>query len=100
MITVKIWSCCNCKNFLFNGDDEANLKIEANGDTYSFYYSFKKRKWNLLKTNVDGKFLSTKIAGGFVGCIYALYTTSLDTERNAEAFFDSFECKGNDIIFN
>ena len=84
----------------FKGSKEVNLKIEANGETYSFYYSFKKGKWNLLKNKVDGKFLSTKVAGGFVGCMYALYATSLGTESNTKAFFDWFECKGNDIIFN
>jgi alpha-N-arabinofuranosidase len=74
------------------------LKIEANGNTYSFYYS-DKRKWNLLKADVDAKFLSTKVAGGFVGCMYALYASSYGTVSAAKAYFNWFEYKGNDDIY-
>ena len=75
------------------------LKIEANGNTYSFYYSDKKRKWNLLKAGVDAKFLSTKVAGGFVGCMYALYASSYGTASTAKAYFNWFEYKGNDDVY-
>lgn len=41
-------------------------------------------------------FLSTQTAGGFVGCVYALYATSLgETSYNA-AWYDWFEYIGND----
>jgi alpha-N-arabinofuranosidase len=73
------------------------LKIEANRDVYNFYYSIN-NKWELLKDNVDGKFLSTKTAGGFVGSMFALYATSLGKETDNEAYFDWFEYKGNDEI--
>lgn len=78
------------------GDHEVNLKIEAKGNTYSFFYSLKNGKWNLFKNKVDAKFLSTKVAGGFVGCMYALYATSSGAQSYTKAFFHSFECKGND----
>jgi alpha-N-arabinofuranosidase len=48
------------------------LKIEADGDRYNFYYALKKRKWILFKAGLDGKFLSTKGSGGFVGCMYTM----------------------------
>lgn len=75
------------------------LKIESNGDTYSFMYSFESNKWNLLKDSVDAKFLSTRIAGGFVGCMYALYATSLGEQTSNEALFDWFEYTGNDDVY-
>jgi len=72
-----------------------NLKIEANGNTYSFYYS-ENGKWKLLHANLDAKFLSTKVAGGFVGSMYALYATSNEKASASKANFTWFECKGND----
>jgi len=74
----------------------ALLVVETKGNTYSFFYSLKNGKWNLFRNKVDTKFLSTKVAGGFVGCMYALYATSSGAQSYTKAFFHSFECKGND----
>ncbi len=81
-----------------NSIKELQLKIEAKADKYAFYYA-EKNNWILLKENVDGKFLSTKIAGGFVGCLYALYGTSLGKSSNTVAWFNWFEYKGNDEVY-
>lgn len=78
---------------------ELLLKIEANGDTYSFYYATQKNNWQLLKGNVDGKFLSTKLAGGFVGCMYAMYATSNGLGTTNKAYFNWFECSNNDDVY-
>ncbi len=76
------------------------LRIDANNDSYDFFYAEENKDWKLLKQGVDAKFLSTKVAGGFVGCIYGMYTTSLgNTSKNA-AHFDWFEYAGNDDIYN
>jgi alpha-N-arabinofuranosidase len=75
------------------------FKIAADGDSYSFYYASKKDKWQLLKANVDGKFLSTKIAGGFVGSMYAMYATSEGKASSAKAYYNWFECKSNDGVY-
>ena len=75
------------------------LKIEAHGNTYSFLYSTNPDQWNLLKENVDAKFLSTKEAGGFVGCVYALYATSLGKPGENTAHFDWFEYRGDDDVY-
>ncbi|MEO7049776.1 MAG: family 43 glycosylhydrolase, partial [Ferruginibacter sp.] len=75
------------------------LKIEANGGVYNFYYAEIKDKWTLLKDNVDGKFLSTKAAGGFVGSLYALYATSNGTVTTNKALYDWFEYKGDDDVY-
>jgi xylan 1,4-beta-xylosidase len=87
------------KLFLKN-KKKLQLKIEANNDTYSFYYQTKKTKWNLLKDKVDAKFLSTTVAGGFVGCMYALYATSSGKETKNIAYFNWFETANNDDVYN
>jgi alpha-N-arabinofuranosidase len=76
------------------------LKIEAHRRTYSFLYAVNPAKCNLLKENVDAKFLSTKVAGGFVGCVYALYATSLGKPSDNAAYFDWFESRGDDEVYN
>ncbi len=72
------------------------LKIEAKTDTYAFFFAEKKNKWKLLKDGVDGSFLSTKVAGGFVGSLFALYGTSNGDATTSTATYDWFEYKGND----
>ncbi|MGN6292316.1 MAG: glycoside hydrolase family 43 protein [Chitinophagaceae bacterium] len=75
------------------------FKIEANGDKYSFYYSTQKNKWKLLQGDVEAKYLSTKTAGGFVGCVYAMYATSEGKPAVNTASYDWFEIKNNDTIY-
>lgn len=76
-----------------------DLKIEADNDSYSFYFSTGNNKWNLLKDKVDARFLSTKDAGGFVGCMFGLYATSEGKPSSNIASFDWFEYSGNDAVF-
>lgn len=76
-----------------------DLKIEADNDSYSFYFSTGNNKWNLLKDKVDARFLSTKDAGGFVGCMFGLYATSEGKPSSNIASFDWFEYSGNDGVF-
>jgi xylan 1,4-beta-xylosidase len=52
------------------------LKISAQNADYSFYFAEKPDQWVLLKDKVDGKFLSTDLAGGFVGSLFGIYGTS------------------------
>ncbi len=75
------------------------LKIEAKGNTYSFYYTTKSSVWSLLKADVDAKFLSTKEAGGFVGCVYGLYATSNSQVSVNKAYFDWFRYAGEDQVY-
>ncbi len=80
-------------------DDNVFFKITSNGGlSYSFWYATGKkiRDWKLLRENLDGKFLSTKTAGGFVGSMYAMYATSNGQLTDRKAFFEWFECKNND----
>ncbi|MCK9483345.1 MAG: glycoside hydrolase family 43 protein [Candidatus Marinimicrobia bacterium] len=78
---------------------DIQMKIIAEGAYYSFYYATKPNKWILLKDQVDARFLSTRVAGGFVGCMYALYATSSGKPSSAVAYFDWFEYVGNDEIY-
>jgi alpha-N-arabinofuranosidase len=80
-------------------DKEVYFKIESHGATYSFWYGFAPQKWNLLKDGVDGKFLSTKVAGGFVGCMYALYSTSLGKSSQNKSYFDWFKYSGENEAY-
>jgi alpha-N-arabinofuranosidase len=75
------------------------LKIEARGGTYAFLYGVDGEDWRTLKDNVDAAFLSTRVAGGFVGSLYALYATSMGTPTSRSATFDWLEYTGNDEVF-
>jgi alpha-N-arabinofuranosidase len=75
------------------------LKIEAHGSTYSFHYAVDQDEWIALEENVDAKYLSTKDAGGFVGCMYALYATSLGKPSQSTASYDWYEYVGNDEVY-
>ncbi|MET0393869.1 MAG: glycoside hydrolase family 43 protein [Chitinophagaceae bacterium] len=76
------------------------LKIEGRGPGYFFSYSTNNKRWTCLtKEEMDGKFLSTKTAGGFVGSVFGLYATSLGKAGSSKAFFDFFSYTGNDDVY-
>ncbi len=75
------------------------FKIEVLDDKYHFYYALNKKEWILLKADVDAKFLSTKTAGGFVGCFYALYATSEGKSSTNTAQYQWFESRSNDDVY-
>lgn len=75
------------------------FKIEANRGLYNFLYAESPGKWKILKDKVDGKFLSTETAGGFVGSLYALYGTSSGENTKSTASFKWLDYSGNDAIY-
>ena len=75
------------------------LKAEARGSRYAFFYAAAHGSWRLLKDSVDASYLSTKVAGGFVGSLYAMYATSLGAPSGNRASFDWFEAAGNDDLY-
>ena len=79
-------------------ESELELKIEFHTDHYNFYYG-NNNNWNSLAEDVDGKYLSTKVAGGFVGVTIGMYTTSNGKQSPSKAYFDWFEYTGNDVVF-
>lgn len=76
------------------------FKIRSEGSSYSFWYASKKNKWQLLKDNVDAKFLSTRTAGGFIGVFYGMYATSTGKPSDNEVLYKWFKYSGNDETFN
>ncbi|WP_031529971.1 glycoside hydrolase family 43 protein [Dyadobacter crusticola] len=74
------------------------LRIVAEGGTYSFYFS-KGNSWQLLKDKLDAKFLSTKQAGGFIGCLFGMYATSSGEPTTNSAAFKYLKYTGNDPMF-
>ena len=56
------------------------LKIEAKAERYNFAYSADNENWTILESDLDGKILSTRTAGGFVGAIFGLYVQSPEKE--------------------
>lgn len=73
------------------------LRIQTNGNTYSFYYAEKNsNQWRQFKEGLDASFLSTRNAGGFVGCMYAMYATSNGAPTTSTVAFSKFESKGYD----
>ena len=75
------------------------LRITAEGELYSFHFAQKPNSWTLLKDKVDGKFLSTQVAGGFIGCIFGMYATSSGSETSNQAAFKYLSYTGDDPMY-
>lgn len=61
--------------------------IKNVGQKLTLYYSMDGSKYILLKENLDTSFLSTEIAGGFVGCTIGMYASSNGKESDNYADF-------------
>lgn len=79
--------------------EKVGLRISSAGDTYSFFFSTDFKNWTLLKDKVNGKFLSTKEAGGFIGCLYGMYATSSGEKTSNIASFNYLKYSGNDPMY-
>ena len=75
------------------------FKIIAEGNYYNFYYGLNNKTWQLLKDKVDAKFVSTKAAGGFTGCMYGMYATSSGAQSSNAASFKYLKYVGNDPVY-
>ncbi|WP_254560490.1 glycoside hydrolase family 43 protein [Dyadobacter diqingensis] len=74
------------------------LRIVAEGEFYSFYYTTGS-SWELLQDKLDAKYLSTKTAGGFIGCLFGMYATSSGDQTTNSASFKYLKYSGNDPMF-
>jgi alpha-N-arabinofuranosidase len=72
------------------------LKVEAHEQVYSFYFADQPDEWQTLAEGVDGRILSTPVAGGFVGTMLAMYASSNGQSSTNYADFDWFEYVGLD----
>jgi alpha-N-arabinofuranosidase len=75
------------------------LRIESFGDYYNFSFAEKGSDFKLLKDHLDARFLSTKTAGGFIGCLYGLYGTSSGESSTNKATFKYLKYKGDDPVY-
>jgi alpha-N-arabinofuranosidase len=72
------------------------LKVEAHEQAYNFYAATNLDKWQPVAEEIDGRILSTPVAGGFVGAVVALYASSNGEPSANHADFDWFEYVGLD----
>lgn len=75
-------------------DDRVELIVSSNGDEYTFRYGYMYGTNDISTVDVDAKFLSTQTAGGFTGCLYAMYATSNGANSDNSAVFDAFAYYG------
>jgi xylan 1,4-beta-xylosidase len=75
------------------------LRIDASGAFYHFSYAAIPNQWQSLKKDLDGKYLSTQEAGGFIGALFALYATSSGYSTKNIASFKWLDYKGDDSAF-
>lgn len=75
------------------------FRIDARNDHYDFYFALKPKQWTLLKDNLDATFLSTRVAGGFIGCIFGLYATSSGKETTNHVSYRELRYSGNDAMY-
>ena len=74
--------------------NRCTLKVTAHEQDYNFLFSTG-GEWQVLSEHVDGRILSTPVAGGFVGAYIALYASSNGRPSTNHADFDWFEYHGN-----
>jgi alpha-N-arabinofuranosidase len=67
------------------------LKVETSGQDYSFYIASTPEDWQAVAQAVDGRILSTPVAGGFVGAYIGMYASSNGQPGQNVADFDWFE---------
>jgi xylan 1,4-beta-xylosidase len=84
---------------LANKVKQLYMRIDARGENYDFYYATKPNGWVLMKENADEKFLSTQVAGGFIGCVFGMYATSSGKPTSNNASFSYLRYVGNDPMY-
>jgi xylan 1,4-beta-xylosidase len=67
------------------------LKVEAYGQALSFSATTNLEDWITVAEQVDGRLLSTPVAGGFVGAYIGMYASSNGAPSHNVADFDWFE---------
>jgi xylan 1,4-beta-xylosidase len=80
---------------LANASSPLHLRIDAKGDKYNFLFAEKAGDWRILKDSVDGKFISTKEAGGFIGALFALYASSNGEMSTSHSSFKWLDYEGH-----
>ena len=79
-----------------NDNNSIRLKITADKQDISFEYSYDGENYTMLQSDVDGRMLSTDVAGGFVGNTMGLYCSSNGQDSENHADFDWLRYKNLD----
>jgi alpha-N-arabinofuranosidase len=70
------------------------LQVRAKGQDYQFYVADHPDQWQAFGNPIDGRVLSTEVAGGFTGAYMGMYASSNGNSSDNYADFDWFEYKG------
>jgi alpha-N-arabinofuranosidase len=70
------------------------LKVVAHGQDYQFSFAPPSNQWENLGRPVDGRVLSTEVAGGFTGAYIGMYASSNGQSSNNFADFNWFKYQG------
>ena len=70
------------------------FKVSAMGQAYNFYVATQPNAWQTVLEDVDGRILSTPVAGGFTGAYLGMYASSNGQASQNIADFDWFEYQG------
>lgn len=73
------------------------LKVKAHEQSYNFYFAENPNSWCTLAEQVDGRILSTPVAGGFVGAYIVMVASSNGQPSTNHADFDWFEYSGIEL---
>ncbi|MFN2137960.1 MAG: glycoside hydrolase family 43 protein, partial [Candidatus Promineifilaceae bacterium] len=73
-----------------------HLRVAAHEQDYGFYAATSPAEWQPIAEAVDGRILSTPVAGGFVGCYIGMYASSNGQPSTNRAYFDSFDYRSLD----
>jgi len=76
------------------GPGRLYLKVEARGQIYGFYVATEPEAWISVAERVDGRLLSTPVAGGFTGAYIGMYASSNGESSTSVVDFDWFEYLG------
>ena len=71
------------------------LRIRAMGKDYNIEYSFNNKDWMPFGNAQDGKYLSTAVAGGFVGTYFGLYAYA-PTQASATFDWTTYKATGKE----
>ncbi len=96
---IRLVRCFGGKETIINSTEFEGgrifLKVSAAGQDYSFYYGSYENDMKALAENVDGRLLSTDLAGGFVGTYIGMFAGSNGKASENCADFDWFDYVGD-----
>jgi xylan 1,4-beta-xylosidase len=97
-LVVKLIQCKSWEDILITqqaiSGSRFYLKVESYGQSYNFYIASHPEDWNPIAVGIDGRILSTPVAGGFTGTYLGMYASGNGQLSNNYADYDWFEYRG------